>query len=254
MRIGAPAKEQLSQLRALWKAAFGDGDAFLDCFFETAFSPARCRCVTVDGNVAAALYWFDCSLDGEKIAYVYAVATANAFRGRGLCRTLMEDTHRHLSTLGYRGAVLVPSEPSLFMMYEKMGYQTCSYRRRVTCRAEVGDITLTELSKEDYALERRARLPIGGVLQEGENLDFLARQARFYKGEDLLLAARREEGRLIGVELLGSSEQIGVITHALGCKEGVFFAPGDFFDEPFGMFCGFDASFNAPSYFGFAFD
>ena len=46
-------------LRRLWKQAFGDTDSFLNSFFTFGFSPDRCRQITVDGNVAAALYWFD---------------------------------------------------------------------------------------------------------------------------------------------------------------------------------------------------
>ena len=33
-------------------------------------------------------------------------------------------------------------------------------------------------------------LPQGGVVQEGANLDFLEKQARFFAGHDFLLAAR----------------------------------------------------------------
>ena len=77
-----PQAEQLPALRQLWKQAFGDTDAFLDIFFSTAFSPERCRCVVTDGEVAAALYWFSCEADGQPLAYLYAVATAERFRGQ----------------------------------------------------------------------------------------------------------------------------------------------------------------------------
>ena len=86
MTIDAPNVEQTAWLRRLWKEAFGDSDAFLDRFFTIAYSPDRCRCVTADGRVTAALYWFDCDCQGEKLAYLYAVATAQDCRGRGLCR------------------------------------------------------------------------------------------------------------------------------------------------------------------------
>lgn len=100
MRIDRPVPEQLPQLRQLWKVSFGDSEEFLDSFFSLAFAPERCRCVTEAGQLTAALYWFDCSCRGEKMAYLYAVATAEASRGQGLCRALMEDTHGHLRKLG----------------------------------------------------------------------------------------------------------------------------------------------------------
>ena len=76
MKIDYPAQEQIPKLRRLWKEAFSDNDGFLDAFFSKAFAPDRCRCVTVEGEPAAALYWFDCQLEGQPVAYIYAFATA----------------------------------------------------------------------------------------------------------------------------------------------------------------------------------
>ena len=36
-------------LRELWKEAFGDGDRFLDQFFEGPFAPERSRVAVVEG-------------------------------------------------------------------------------------------------------------------------------------------------------------------------------------------------------------
>ena len=65
MIINAPDSAQIPALRRLWQQAFGDSEQFLDIFFETAYSPDRCRCVIVDDQLAAALYWFDCGYQGE---------------------------------------------------------------------------------------------------------------------------------------------------------------------------------------------
>ena len=83
MKIDCPTPASVPALRQLWKAAFGDTEGFLDCFFDTAFSPHRCRCVTVDGEIAAALYWFDVTCREQPMAYIYAVATHPDHRGRG---------------------------------------------------------------------------------------------------------------------------------------------------------------------------
>ena len=123
MKIDYPTQEQTEELRSLWQEAFGDEDAFLDLFYTHGFSPDRCRCVTVGGQLAGALYWFDCSFQGRPIAYLYGVATAKAFRGKGICSALMENTHNHLNYLGYGGIVLVPAEEGLFRMYENLGYE-----------------------------------------------------------------------------------------------------------------------------------
>ena len=62
MIIKQPGVEEISQLRQLWKEAFGDTDSFLDIFFSAAFAPERCRCVLADGAVDAARF-----LDGKPI-------------------------------------------------------------------------------------------------------------------------------------------------------------------------------------------
>lgn len=252
MTINAPIKEQVGQLRGLWQEAFGDEDAFLDAFFETAFHPERCRCVCIDGQVAAALYWFRCSHMGRPVAYIYAVATAKRYRDQGLCRRLMEDTHEHLAGLGYDGAVLVPAEEDLMQMYEGMGYEVCGGITRMDCLPGDRKIPLRRIDKEVYARLRREQLPSGGIVQEGENLDFLQTQAVFYAGQDFLLAARQEGDRLTGLELLGNAAAAPEILRTLECASGTFRTPGD---TPFAMYRPLgESTLPRPAYFGIAFD
>ena len=253
MIIDAPTAAQLPALRSLWREAFGDTEEFLDAFKATALSADRCRCAVADGALAGALYWFDCFCQGKRLAYLYAVATAKAFRGRGICHALMEDTHRHLERLGYQGTVLVPGEAELFRLYVEMGYRTCSTLRSFLCGAGPEDAALYRIDTDEYARLRRQFLPAGGVIQEKESLDFLATQASFYAGTGFLLAARREGDRLNGIELLGNSEAAPGIVEALGCAEGTFRTPGP--GQPFAMYrpLGENAP-EPPTYFGLAFD
>ena len=253
MIIDTPKPSDLHSLRVLWREAFGDSEDFLDLFFSTAFDTERSRCVTVNGTIAAALYWFDCSYDEKRIAYLYAVATAKAHRGRGLCSALMEDMQRHAASLGYEGVILVPGSSELFRFYEKLGYKTCSYISEFTCPASLVKAELRQLAADEYARLRRAFLPKNGVVQENENIKFLQTQAAFYAGNGFLLAARREKDILYGVELLGDTEAAPFIVRALGCAEGRFRVPGT--DKPFAMYCTLsDGTSSPPAYFGWAFD
>ena len=261
MIIDNPTPSQIPALRSLWREAFGDSDEFLDIFMDTAFSLDRCRCVTIGGNVVAALYWFNCSFTDMPVAYIYAVATAYEYRGQGICQRLMSDTHSHLSSLGYRGALLVPGHPSLFDFYERIGYRSCCSHDEIFCTIDDDAIDMMQsgsslrieiIDKYEYATLRRVLLPEGGVVQEGENLDFLAAQVKFYRGEDFLLAAYTHEGGLIGVELLGDKKVAAKLTYKLGCSTGLFRTPGQ--TSPFAMYLPLDECALTPSYFGFAFD
>lgn len=250
MNIKKPALDQTGALRSLWKEAFGDEEAYLDAFFSTAFAPERCRCVVMNGETAAALYWLDCACRGEKIAYIYAVATAEAFRGRGLCRALMADTHEHLRGLGYQGTVLVPDGEALARMYGAMGYEFFGGIREFSSAPGPKAADIRRVDTAEYARLRRAYLPEGGVIQEGENLALLETQAEFFAGADLLLAARREADRLIGMELLGGASDAPGILKALGLSRGTFRIPGQ---GRFAMYRPLRDG-TPPEYFGLAFD
>ncbi len=250
MNIKKPSMEQIGSLRSLWKEAFGDEEAYLDAFFSTAFAPERCRCVVMEGKPVAALYWLDCSCRGEKIAYLYAVATGKMYRGRGLCRALMADTHEHLRGLGYQGAVLVPDGEALARMYGAMGYAFFGGIREFSCTPGEISTDFRRIDTAEYARLRREFLPEGSVLQENENLALLETQAEFYAGGDFLLAARREADRLIGMELLGDASAAPGILTALGMSRGAFRTPGQ---DRFAMYRPLRDG-TPPEYFGLAFD
>lgn len=252
MTIDRPLPEQIPQLRRLWKEAFGDTDTFLDIFFHRAFSADRCRCITAEGSVVAALYWFDCQWQEQPLAYIYAVATAKSHRGQGLCQKLMEDTHRTLLHQGYAGSILAPQSASLFTMYEKFGYQTCSYIQEFSCTAGKDPLPLTAVTPQEYAAARRHLLPENSVLQEDVTLDFLSTYAWLYTGPDLALAAYPNEEKLVVCELLGAPQRAPQILAALDYTEGTFRIPGQ--GRPFTMYLPLNENPAVPSYFGLILD
>ena len=250
MKIDYPAQDQQASLQHLWQEAFHDPDSFWALFYEHGFAPDRCRCVTVDGVLAAALYWFDCSYQGKPMAYLYGVATDKKFRGQGICRALMENTHSHLKYLGYAGAILVPAGEGLSQMYEKMGYTTCSYMTEFSAAAGMEPVALREVDGEEFCRLRRGFLPEGGVVQEGDSIEFLENMSQFYAGEDFLLTVARDE-EFFAPELLGNTQAVPGILAALRQNRGRFRVPGK--EIPFAMYCPLSDT-PAPTYFGLAFD
>lgn len=251
MRPENPKAENIPALRRLWAEVFGDGEEFLDLFFRTGFHPRRCLWIPEGKEAAAALYWLDLHCDGARFAYIYAVATGKKYRGRGLCRALMEKAHAVLSSGGYAGAVLVPEGQSLAAMYAKMGYAPCCGIREFPCKAG-SPVPLRKLTCREYQSLRRSLLPDGGLELGEEALAFLAGSAEFFAGEDCLLAAVREGERLTAAELLGDEKAAPGITAALGCREGVFRVPGN--ERPFAMAIAFREDAPRITHLGFAFD
>lgn len=225
MIIDHPAPGAEPQLRRLWQATFGDTDAFLDDFFRTAYTPSRCLCAREEEKIVAAVYWFGCTCWNRPIAYLYALAVAEACRGRGIGTVLMKKAHTVLEAQGYAGVLLVPQEAGLQALYARLGYVPGPAIREWHCHASDRSVSMQQLDALSYAAARRDWLPEGGIVQEGESLAFLQTQTGFWAGEGFLLAARREEDRLIALEILGSGLAAPHILHTLHCTEGTFRAP-----------------------------
>lgn len=252
MKTDFPDQAQIPELLAMWKEAFGEHGGFWEMFLDTAFVPEHCRCVTVERKTAAALYWFECSCSGQKMAYVYAVVTHPGFRNRGLCRMLLEDVQNHLAEQGYTAVLLVPEQEALRQMYRKLDYRDCTTVSEFSCAAGDTSVPLRTIGPEEYGILRREFLPTGGVVQEGKNLAFLAAQAQFFAGEDFLLAAYVDGDTLVGMELLGNRDTAPGILRTLECARGSFRTPGQ--EKAFAMFHSLTEDALPPNYFGFAFD
>lgn len=256
MTIDAPTLGQISQLWNLWRETFGDSGEFLEAFFEAGFSPDRCLCASENGTVAAAVYWFNCTCRGQKLAYIYALATSAKYRGQGIAHRLMDTVHHTLERQGYEGIVLVPGTHALRGFYEALGYRTCSRISEFVCAGAADEVQLRRVTPQEYAQQRRELLSLlapDAVIQENENLAFLATQAELYIGQNFLLAAHSDGDTLVGIELLGDAQMAPGIVQTLGYTKGNFRIQGD--GEDFAMYRPLGSSeFPAPSYFGLAFD
>ena len=300
MIFESPSRSRIPALRALWKEAFGDTDVFLDGFFEYGFSPDRCRCIVKEGAVLSALYWFEGTVEDQRFAYLYAVATAKAARGQGLFSALLQDVKRLLAAEGYDGILLHPADEDLARMYEKFGFSACASVdvRRVKAKkaplckggSQAGSLTgglicddavggrkvpeqslrhgeavpppftqgrlgcgaIREVFAETYAALRRAYLPVGAVLQEGDWLPFLNSQYRFYKGEDFLTLGQIYEGKFYAQEFLGNADCMALLLCALGVEEGVFRTVGE--SIPFVWYLPLTERCVKPQYFAMALD
>jgi hypothetical protein len=251
MKIDFPSPRQFPQLHSLWQEAFGDTDDFINSFFALGFSPQRCRCLTVDGTVAAALYWFVTDFDGKPVAYLYAVATKKSHRGQGLCRMLLADTHQLLQSKGFAGALLVPGSSELKSMYQKLDYAPATTLTEFSCTPSGAPAALRRIDPEEYARLRRLLLPTGSILQEKENLAFLSANAEFYAGQDLLLCTQKTQNKLFCPEFLGAESAAPSVLQALHCSAGMFRTPGT--EQIFSLYYPLNDP-EIPKYFAFAFD
>ena len=244
--------ENIPTLRALWQEAFHDPDDFTDLFFSKGYSPDRCHHIDENGIPVSALYWFDCQLEGRKLAYIYAVATLKSHRGKGLGGQLLRETHEILRSQGYAGAILVPAGKDLFDFYRQFSYETATTVARFSCEQGDAPVAIREITPEEYVHLRSVYLPEGGVVQEGQVMVFLQGYCRFYAGADFLLIGEALPEGLRAQELLGNREAAPGILKALGFAKGRFHTPGE--DEDFAMWLPLQADCPKPAWFGLALD
>lgn len=158
------ARRDLPALTRLWQACFGDTEAEVRAFWQALFdcTPVYLRRAP-DGSPAAMLCALPAELvgdDGDAVpaAYLYAVCTAPALRGRGHCRLLLQEAEQDLKRQGIRAAVLVPAEESLFGFYARFGYRTVFTCRTETVPAARGDCSITPLTPDGWQSLRELQL------------------------------------------------------------------------------------------------
>ena len=120
----------LPRERELWQLAFGDDGAYVDNFYQTYYKPERMLLLEEDGVVQSMTAWFDTQLvlPGEgrfRAAYLYAVATDPAARGRGLAGRLLAGADEYFRGLAIPAVTTVPAEPSLHNFFGANGFREC---------------------------------------------------------------------------------------------------------------------------------
>lgn len=130
LRTSLPGDEPA--LKALWKAALGDGDEVIDGFFEKLYAPGTASVYLLDGRPVSAAYLFrlgDLVCDGRwtPCKAVCAWGTDPAFRGRGFGGKVLADALERASVSGV--TAVCPGEAACFDVYGDRGFQTYFYVR-----------------------------------------------------------------------------------------------------------------------------
>ena len=154
------------RLRALWKLAFGDEDAYIDHFFTRYYAPKRMLVLERAGVVLAMTAWFDMPLvraDGASLpaAYLYAVATHPDCRGQGLAGKLLDFAGQWLAERGFLYLTTVPARPDLHVFFGKNGFSegfALSGRVYHQPPENTAAISLVPVDGEEYGRLREAQL------------------------------------------------------------------------------------------------
>ena len=130
--ITHPIPSMHEDIKALWKQTFGDSEVFLSHYFAHMYSDETMLvCVEDDEEIVAMMTMLPVTLTSGQSSlparYVYAVATAEDWRGLGISTSLMEQALEEMKDDGIAAAILVPAHFSLFSFYERQGFETAFY-------------------------------------------------------------------------------------------------------------------------------
>ncbi|HZJ75913.1 MAG TPA: GNAT family N-acetyltransferase [Clostridia bacterium] len=126
--IAYSKNEFINELKTLWHDTFGDSEEYLNAFFNGVYKDENTLVYIENKKPVAALYIIPYTMlyNGReiKVAYLYALATKPAFRGRGIMAQLIEKSFDVCKSRGYGLITLIPSENSLFNYYERFGFKS----------------------------------------------------------------------------------------------------------------------------------
>ena len=133
-------EKNVSEQSQLWKNVFGDEDGYIKLFFDTAYKTSKCFARFENENIVSALYLLDCSVSlDSKIydgCYLYAAATDEKYRGRGLMKKLIDEAKDFMKEQSKAFIALVPASASLYDYYSKSGFVTAMEKYSGKVKAE----------------------------------------------------------------------------------------------------------------------
>lgn len=129
------SRADIGNLKKLWKSCFDDGDSYIDGFFHTFFNEEDILLTEEEGMLAGASFFLPGKIYLENgwqdIRYVYALATFEQFRGRGVAGSLLRYAFRHYET----PLIAEPAEEGLVAgFYEPLGFCSSFYLSHTSMR------------------------------------------------------------------------------------------------------------------------
>lgn len=148
--------EWIPEMTNLWHQTFGDEKEYLDAFFSNIYKNENTLVYLENEKIAAILFMVPYCLKNrnlyEEAVYLYALATAPAFRGRKIMTGLIQRSIEISRKRGYAAMLLVPANNSLFQYYSRFGFQVCS--------------DLVKISRSRNDLDKDEKAGCGLMMQE----------------------------------------------------------------------------------------
>lgn len=117
-----------AECRTLWMDVFGDSREDVDRFLIDIHREENLLTHSEQGRVASMLNIVEIDTDFGPTAYLYAIATAAEWRGRGFAGGLIREAIDISRARDYKAVMLIPSNESLVEYYKRFGFGEPSYK------------------------------------------------------------------------------------------------------------------------------
>lgn len=138
--IRLSTEKDIDGIIAVWHEAFGDSEEDIRFFLDRKYIPENTVIYEDNGNVESVLFLLEGNMSingkGYPSYYLYAACTSKKSRGKGIMGKMLEYSKNLAKGRGIEFICLRPGEKSLFDYYEKHGYKTVFYSKKLTVTPE----------------------------------------------------------------------------------------------------------------------
>lgn len=171
----------------LWTEVFGDSFDAVDLFFKYHYKPDN-TVVFVDGNrIVSMLYLLEGNFVISQIKYpsyyLYAAATAEDYRGKGIMGRMLGFAEEKAKKSGKDFICLLPAEDSLYGFYSKYGYKSVFKKKTVNIKNGTKNVCDRVDSNLDVVNIRNEFLSNYDFFEWDKNaVEYAFKQNEFYGG------------------------------------------------------------------------
>ena len=116
-----------NRLIELYDACFPGEHEYAEYFFDSFWKPERTLTAIEDGSIVSMVHMLKTSMkrDGKRMdaMYIYAAATFQEYRGRGIMGKLLKRAEELAIEWGEHLILLITENESLFKFYKRFGYE-----------------------------------------------------------------------------------------------------------------------------------
>ncbi len=180
--------EDKDELIHLWREVFGDELEAINLFFDYHFKPENTVVYDDNGKIASMFYLlegnFVISGEAHPSYYLYAAATDENYRGRGIMGNMLKFAEDTAASRGKDYICLLPAEDSLYGYYSKHGFKTVF--RKKTVKIKNINQHLIDISADNELNFEKSRkdffAPFDRFDWDKNAIEYAIKQNEFYGG------------------------------------------------------------------------